>query len=409
MKSPKYKQPDEFFKYLIEKFGYSIFNDYQKCLAIASDMFEGDKQVTFLIKTTFNNNVFIELLKARNSTSENKTICIKQAIKILTDDCLINDEKAIWAVGWLASIIYPNEWNTFIKQSISLRDNEEKNLGANKTGKTNYEKPILQTPNITSENINSSTNKSKVLESKNWTLEDINLEMIYCPAGNFMMGSPENEFGRYDDEIQHKVKVSKGFWIGKYPITQRQYRTIMRYNPSFFIGSNRPVDSVGEYNAKTFCLKINSLYKSKLPTNYRFVLPTEVQWEYACKANTTSTLNNGKNLYSITDIRVNLDEVGWYQLNSNSTTHPVGQKKPNQWGIYDMHGNVWEWCSDSYEDYLNYRKTEPINSNKNFNTILRGGCFYSSARNCRSATRNIINKDIKPYYIGFRVALVPIE
>ena len=148
-----------------------------------------------------------------------------------------------------------------------------------------------------------------------------------------------------DDEIQHKVKVSKGFWIGKYPITQKQYRTIMRYNPSFFIGSNRPVDSVGEYNAKTFCLKINSLYKSKLPTNYRFVLPTEVQWEYACRANTTSTLNNGKNLYSITDIRVNLDEVGWYQLNSNSTTHPVGQKKPNSFGLFDMIGNVWEFTS----------------------------------------------------------------
>ena len=117
MKNSKYQEPEQFFKYLIEEFGYSIFNDQQKCLAIASDMFDCKKQVEFLLKAAVNNNVYITLLKGRKSSSENKLLGIKKSVKILTEDCFIDKEKAIWAVGWLAQNVYPNEWNSFISKS----------------------------------------------------------------------------------------------------------------------------------------------------------------------------------------------------------------------------------------------------------------------------------------------------
>ena len=181
---------------------------------------------------------------------------------------------------------------------------------------------------------------------------DVNLEMIWIKPGVFTMGSPENELGRNDDEIQHEVTLSEGYWLGKYEVTQNQYKAVMGVNPSFFKGANLPVECVGWDDANNFCAKLTAREREagRLPKGYEYTLPTEAQWEYACRAGTTTAFNNGKDIPSA-DQRwnqpcPNLDEVGWCQYNSDGTTHSVGQKLPNAWGFYDMHGNVLEWCLD---------------------------------------------------------------
>ena len=255
-------------------------------------------------------------------------------------------------------------------------------------------------------------------------LKEINLEMVTCSPGTFIMGSQESEYGelkeainefhkrlfRFDyAEIQHEVTLSKGFKIGKYPVTQAQYKKIMGKNPSHFNGDNNPVEKVSWHDAKEFCDKLNEKYASKLPSGYEFDLPTEAQWEYACRAGTTSALNNGKALTSEIGKCQNLDEIAWYCENSDNKTHPVGQKKPNAWGIYDMHGNVWEWCRDWYGDYPTGNVTDPVGPSTGSIRVFRGGSWIDLAGYCRSAGRYYDYPDNRNIHIGFRLAIVPVH
>ena len=243
-------------------------------------------------------------------------------------------------------------------------------------------------------------------------IKELDLELIKCPAGSFMMGSPEDELGRAEklDEKLHSVIISKPFYIGQYEVTQSQYERIMGYNPSYFKGGNNPVESVNWFKAKMFCIKLNFLYKNYLPKGYRFDLPTEAQWEYACRAGTTTSLNSGKNITSEINACENFDEVGWYDYNSHRQAHPVGQKKPNAWGIYDMHGNIMEWCNGFYGEYPKEEVIDPRGPNSGTYYISRGGCWNSDADRNRSASRGLFED---PYYCdgvtGFRVAVVPSE
>ncbi|MBR4329058.1 MAG: formylglycine-generating enzyme family protein [Candidatus Riflebacteria bacterium] len=176
-----------------------------------------------------------------------------------------------------------------------------------------------------------------------------------------------------------------------------------------YVGVNNPIDSVTYNEAKAFCDKLNLKYLNQLPQGYKFDLPTESQWEYACRAGTKTALNNGKNLTTTKGSCPNLDEVAWYEENSNKTTHSVGQKKPNAWGIYDMHGNVLEWCRDWYGEYPYSAVTDPIGKKSYFARVIRGGGFAFSANYCRSARRGQEDDDRGFYMLGFRVALVPID
>ncbi|MBQ9772253.1 MAG: SUMF1/EgtB/PvdO family nonheme iron enzyme [Lentisphaeria bacterium] len=219
------------------------------------------------------------------------------------------------------------------------------------------------------------------------------LEMVQIEPGTFIMGSPVNERGRYVSEKQHQVTLTKRFYLGKYPVTQKEYQAVMGNNPSNFKGDNLPVEQVSWDDAKSFCSKLNDLKHNELPAGYRFDLPTEAQWEYACRAGTTTALNNGLNLTSVDSRYSNLDEVAWYDKNSDEKTHPVGQKKQNAWGLYDMHGNVWEWCLDA----------------SGSSRVTRGGGWFSIARRCRSAFRYCYDPTCRNYFVGFRVALVPVD
>ncbi len=235
------------------------------------------------------------------------------------------------------------------------------------------------------------------------------LVMHKCPAGSFMMGSPDDELGHQSNETYHKVTLTNDFYIGKFEVTQEQYYAVMESNPSNFTGDNsRPVEQVSYDDltkANGFLAILNASFSSQLPDGYHFALPTEAQWEYACRAGTGTSLNNGTNITQKTGICDNLDKVGWYDKNSGNTTKPVGQKLPNAWGLYDMHGNVYEWCRDGFADYTS-QEENPIGVNSNDNYVNRGGSGENPASNCRSAFRNYQWKRVAVGFIGFRVALV---
>lgn len=214
------------------------------------------------------------------------------------------------------------------------------------------------------------------------------IEMIKIPKGKFKMGSPLNESRRYSDENQVNVVITKDFEIGKYSITQKQWSEIMGKNPSYNKRSeNNPVENISWYDTQEFIDKLN------LKTGLKYRLPTEAEWEYACRAGTVtpSHFSPGE-----------ADEYLWNFQNSGGMTHPVGEKKPNRFGVYDMHGNVWEWLYDAYQDDLP-GGTDPVVSAGSYR-VVRGGSYNYYAESLRSAFRNFFSAGDSYGNIGFRLA-----
>ena len=228
------------------------------------------------------------------------------------------------------------------------------------------------------------------------------LELLLMKPGKFMMGTNPDEKSDEGNEKYKKAIINKHFWIGKFEVTQEQWQSLMGNNPSKYKAKNHPVEEVGYYQSLEFCKKLNKLHTDKLPAGYKFYLPSETEWEYACRAGTVTALNNGKNLFGEGKFKqsdANLDEVGWYEVNSRGNHQPIGLKKPNAWGLYDMHGNVREWTrSWDLTWYLNSGGRK----------ITRGGSFLDMAKFCRSASRTSTNQCGLGDNLGFRVALVKI-
>ncbi|MFN9246495.1 MAG: formylglycine-generating enzyme family protein [Planctomycetota bacterium] len=241
-------------------------------------------------------------------------------------------------------------------------------------------------------------------QSENEITNSIGMKLALIPKGSFVMGSPKNEDGRRENEVQHEVTLTKDFYLGITEVTQAQYQKVMGENPSYFQGdkvqgdsSNHSVEQVSWEEAVEFCKRLSALPEErKAGRVYR--LPTEAEWEYACRAGT-------KSAYSFGDKRDSLDDYAWYGEKGDSKTHPVGQKKPNAWGLYDMHGNVWEWCSDWYGDYANGAVSDPVGPREGSLRVRRGGSWNLEAAICRSAYRYWGNPSRRFYYYGFRLAL----
>ena len=212
------------------------------------------------------------------------------------------------------------------------------------------------------------------------------MKQIFVQGGTFQMGSDN---GDYDEEPIHSVTLDD-FYIGKYQVTQREWQDIMGNNPSHSIGDNLPVENVTWNDVQEFIEKLNT----KTGLNYR--LPTEEEWEYASKGGEKSKGYG----YSGSD---NLDEVAWNYSNSNNKTHPVGTKKPNELGIYDMTGNVWEWCNDWYESYSSNSQTNPRGASSGSYRVFRGGSWRSIAKYCRVAIRYHSRPDYSYNFLGFRL------
>jgi formylglycine-generating enzyme required for sulfatase activity len=219
------------------------------------------------------------------------------------------------------------------------------------------------------------------------------------------MGSPDSEVGRDADEgPRTTVTLSKGFWMGTYEVTQQEYTNAMGSNPSYFTSSlDQPVEFVSWNDAITYCSTLTSRERTsdRIPGNYAYRLPTEAEWEYACRAGTTTRFSYGDDLgYA------NLTAYAWYVDNSGSTTHPVGGKLPNPWGLYDMYGNVWEWCQDWHaSSYSGGSVTDPAGPGTGSMRVVRGGSYYYGGVACRSANRGAMEQTGSRYDAGFRVVL----
>jgi len=237
----------------------------------------------------------------------------------------------------------------------------------------------------------------------------VRLELVWCPPGNFLMGSPEDEAGRDDDEAQHRVTVTKGFWLGKYEVTQAQWEAVMGSNPSHFknAGPNAPVESVSWDDCKAFVQKLNS----RIPSG-GFRLPTEAEWEYACRAGTTARFSFGDldgdlHKYGNYCERSCTISFGWKDMDHTDgydKTAPVGVYRPNAWGLYDMHGNVWEWCQDRYGAYPVGNVNAPSGSDSGSFRVYRGGSWCIYARYCRSAGRHRNASGFRFNDLGLRLA-----
>ena len=235
----------------------------------------------------------------------------------------------------------------------------------------------------------------------------LNMEMIPIPAGTFVMGSPPDEDGRFPDEdLQTTVTITKPFWLGKTEVTQSQWKAVMGNNPSLFTGDDLPVVNVDWHDAVAFCEKLNEMKRDTLPAGYRYTLPTEAQWEYACRAGTTTRFYHGDD-----PDYIELEKYAWYRNNSSRKIHPFGGKLPNGWVLYDMYGNVLEWCLDWKGDFTGGSVSDPQGPQSGTYRVLRSGCMLDLARRCRSALRTWFRPDDSGSYLGFRVALssVPSE
>ena len=228
---------------------------------------------------------------------------------------------------------------------------------------------------------------------------DIKLELIRVEAGTFTMGSPTNEAGRDGSESQHKVTLTRDFYLGRTEVTQAQWKAVMGDDPSEQKGDNLPVEQVSWHDAMKFCEKLNAM--GKAPKGWKFTLPTEAQWEYAARGGHRSRGYK----YSGSD---NPDEVAWHFDNSDCTAHPVAKKRANELGLYDMSGNVFEWCLDWYGPYGGDAQ-DPMGPSEGSKRVVRGGNWISIAGGCRSADRLYGAPGHRSDDLGFRLALVPVR
>jgi formylglycine-generating enzyme required for sulfatase activity len=243
--------------------------------------------------------------------------------------------------------------------------------------------------------------------------DGVKLELVLIPAGEFLMGSPDLDKNAQNiEKPQHQVRITKPFYLGAYPVTQEQWKAVMGNNPSRLKGPKNPVEQVSWDDCQEFLKRLNERFRRSHPSpllvgEREFRLPTEAQWEYACRAGSTTR-------YCFGNAEKQLGKYAWYGKNSGDKTHPVGEKKPNAWGLYDMHGNVSEWCADWFGgDYTHSRTDDPTGPTmavdeqgitKGVPRMIRGGNYRSLPKFCRSASRISNVPDFSYYDLGFRVA-----
>ena len=234
--------------------------------------------------------------------------------------------------------------------------------------------------------------ESNAFENKTFTVNGVSFEMIAVKGGTFTMGCTSEQGGDFDgDETPTDSVTLSDYYIGKFEVTQELWQAVMGSNPSYFKGNNLPVEQVSWNDVQEFITKLNQ----KTGANFR--LPTEAEWEYAARG------GNKSNSYKYSGSNT-IGNVAWYWDNSNSETHQVGTKSPNELGIYDMSGNVWEWCQDWYGDYSSGSQTNPTGPSSGSKRVARGGSWDGGAWNCRVSNRGSGTPDYRSNFLGFRLA-----
>ena len=323
-----------------------------------------------------------------------------------------------WQLDYLAAIMYKGVFDEQSKAEMMLehaialieQESRERTRYGGKAGVTlddglrNCRNALHQLRGEPIEEEKMPEEKQATVSSNSGTTKTITLpggatmEMIYVAPGSFMMGSPSSEDERFDSEVQHRVTLTKGFWLGKYEVTQAQWRSVMGSNPSYFKGDNLPVENVSWDDCQMFIARVNN------QLNCGARLPTEAEWEYACRAGTTTAYFWGN---ALNGDKANCD--GNYPCGTmvkgpyRETTVQVGSYPANAWGFCDMHGNVWEWCNDWHGQYPTGSVTDPLGSASGGNCVLRGGSWFHNARLCRSAYRNWHQPGYRSRGNGFRL------
>ncbi len=224
---------------------------------------------------------------------------------------------------------------------------------------------------------------------------ELGMDFVLTRPGEFTMGSSRREPGREGDEgPRHQVRITRGFYMGAHEVTQEQYAEVMERNPSKFSGAQNPVDQVSWNDAVEFCARLSR----KEGRTYR--LPTEAEWEYTCRAGSTTA-------YCYGDDPAQLGEYAWYEGTSGEKTHKVGLKQPNAWGLYDVHGNVWEWCQDWYGDYTRGAGEDPVGAASGVYRVVRGGSWFDYPLAFRSASRGRNSPSVRSDDHGLRVVFAP--
>lgn len=215
--------------------------------------------------------------------------------------------------------------------------------------------------------------------------------MVAIKAGTFM-------------RIKFPVTITRDYWIGKYEVTQGEFAAVLRRNPSHFPGdSNRPVEKITFFDASNYCATVTQRERQagRLPAGYEYRLPSEAEWEYACRAGRT-------NLFSFGDDTSIADQFAWTAENCDATTHPIGLKHPNPWGLHDMHGNVWEWCFDWFEPYPAGPLTDPTGPATSKYKVFKGGGWNQDVEYARASSRFMMSPSNGIHFVGFRLALGPV-
>lgn len=235
--------------------------------------------------------------------------------------------------------------------------------------------------------------EDEVSENRTFTVNGVSFTMVAVKGGTFTMGATSEQTGADSDESPTHLVTLSDYYIGETEVTQELWQAVMGSNPSYFTGNlQRPVEMVSWNDCQTFITKLNAL------TGETFSLPTEAEWEYAARGGNKAQgyLYSGSNT---------IGDVAWYTSNSSSTTHPVKTKQPNELGIYDISGNVWEWCADWYGSYSSSAQTDPVGPSSGSYRVLRGGCWYSLATFCRVANRDGNAPTYVSNYCGLRLSL----
>lgn len=226
-------------------------------------------------------------------------------------------------------------------------------------------------------------------------INNVTFRMVLMKAGEFQMGASNNDLSPFGDEKPiHKVSISSDYYIGETPVTQELWASIMNNNPSHFVAEHNPVETVSWNDCQVFIRRLNSL------SGKHFKLPTEAEWEYAARCCHMSSSPTSC-------IAEDLGNIAWYEDNSFGTPHSVASKKPNKSGIYDMLGNVWEWCSDWYDSYQSYAQIDPTGPVRGLFRVFRGGSWAKSAVHCRITSRSGWGEDNKDNNIGLRLVMLP--
>ncbi len=278
------------------------------------------------------------------------------------------------------------------KYPVYLTQSFQKNELLFSTGKFSQ---ALQGKNISIDN--QEKFKQDILNQKNIEIPNLGLQLVFVSLGTFRMG---DDNGAADEKPVHQVKITNAFAIGKYEVTQDEYTKIMKRNPSNFKNPKNPVETVSWFDAISFCKELTKQEQAagRLPKGYRYRLPTEAEWEYSARGGNKSRGYT----YSGTD---SLMTSAWYDKNSGSSPHPVGEKEQNELGLYDMSGNVWEWCSDWNDMYPIATVTDPQGSKTGTNRVDRGGGWSVSSGGCRNAYRDYNTPEYTNFYLGFRICL----